>query len=213
MMVKDCWRGVLAVSACALLAGCGWFGRDDATPHVKARPGADRLVAPTATLPPAPPGHGADQGVAPVDETRSSSPQIGSLFPAGRAAGAEGSRRQRPPSRRQGARCTDAAERRPRPNSKRYQVRTTPTQPPPAEAPAAPEPAPATRSPPAALLDDRGRPIGEDANTVAIGFCDPVATAPGSLGAEPGSRVISGGRTMGPSTWRRRSGRARSRPR
>jgi len=73
-MGKGYWHGLIAVSASALLAGCGWFG-GSAAPVGKARPGADRLIAPTATLP-APPSHRVEQGVTPVDETRG---QLGSI--------------------------------------------------------------------------------------------------------------------------------------
>lgn len=79
MMGKGRWHGLLAVSACALLAGCGWFGGSE--PLGKARPGADRLVAPTGSLPP-PPGHREEQGVSAVDETRGTTPQVGSVVGA-----------------------------------------------------------------------------------------------------------------------------------
>ena len=69
MMGKRTWRGVLAVSTFALLTGCGWFGGGDA-PTGKARPGADRQIAPTGTLPAANPGRQSEQGVVPTDETR-----------------------------------------------------------------------------------------------------------------------------------------------
>jgi hypothetical protein len=68
-MGKRTWRGLLAVSTLALLTGCGWFGGSDA-PTGKARPGADRQIAPTGTLPSARPGGQSEQGVVPTDETR-----------------------------------------------------------------------------------------------------------------------------------------------
>lgn len=80
MMGKRTWRGLLAVSILALLAGCGWFGGDG--PVGKARPGADRQIAPTGTLPAANPGRQSEQGVAPADETRGTTPQIGSVVAA-----------------------------------------------------------------------------------------------------------------------------------
>ena len=69
MMNKRIWRGLLAVSTLVLLAGCGWFGGSGA-PTGKARPGADRQIAPTGTLPSANPGGQSEQGVVPADETR-----------------------------------------------------------------------------------------------------------------------------------------------
>jgi len=75
---KGLWRGLQAIFVCTSLAGCGWFGGNDA-PVGKARPGADCLVAPTGTLPSASPGPSGGQGVAPTDETRSATQQIGSI--------------------------------------------------------------------------------------------------------------------------------------
>jgi hypothetical protein len=74
---RGLWRGLRAVSACALLAGCGWFS--DPVPLGKARPGADRAIAPTGTLPADHQGRSAEQGVTPADETRSTAPQIGTV--------------------------------------------------------------------------------------------------------------------------------------
>jgi hypothetical protein len=69
MMGRHTWRGLLAASTLALLTGCGWFGGSSA-PVGKARPGADRQIAPTGTLP-APGATGqSEQGVSPADETR-----------------------------------------------------------------------------------------------------------------------------------------------
>lgn len=78
MKRKSLWRPLLGVSAAAFVTGCGWFGGNDAAPVVKARPGADRQLAPTGTLP-APPGHRLEQGIAPTDEP---TPQIGSIVNA-----------------------------------------------------------------------------------------------------------------------------------
>ena len=77
MMGKRTWRGLLAASTLALLTGCGWFGGD--APVGKARPGADRQIAPTGTLPSANPGGRSEQGVIPADETRG---QIGTVVNA-----------------------------------------------------------------------------------------------------------------------------------
>jgi hypothetical protein len=77
MMGKRTSRGLLAASTFALLTGCGWFGGD--APVGKARPGADRQIAPTGTLPSATPGRQSEQGVTPVDETRGTTPTVGSI--------------------------------------------------------------------------------------------------------------------------------------
>ncbi len=70
---------LLAVATCMILAGCGWFGGGDA-PVGKARPGADRQIAPTGTLPAAHPAvQAAPAAVAPLDETRAATPAIGSI--------------------------------------------------------------------------------------------------------------------------------------
>lgn len=143
MTVKDSWRGLIAVSACALLAGCGWFGSDGA-PSGKARPGADRL-APTGTLPSARPGHGTEQGVSPVDETSGSAPAIGSVV-----AGKGGQRAQKEAAEKESAAreakerdARGAAEREAKAKQQSIPLRTTATEPPPADAPATPELAPA----------------------------------------------------------------------
>ena len=77
MFDKGSWRLLAAVSAMALLSGCGWF--DSGTPSGKARPGDDQKVAPSSSLPPAPAG-GQGEAIAPVDETRNAG-QIGSIVP------------------------------------------------------------------------------------------------------------------------------------
>ncbi|MFZ5781122.1 MAG: hypothetical protein ACOY4R_13085 [Pseudomonadota bacterium] len=69
---------LLVTTACALLAGCSWFGGD--APPGKARPGADQQIPTTGTLPAAhPTGQSSQAGVAPVDETRAATPAIGSI--------------------------------------------------------------------------------------------------------------------------------------
>lgn len=78
MMDKRNWRGLLVVSTLVLVTGCGWFG-GSAAPTGKARPGADRQIAPTGTLPSANPGGQSEQGVMPADETRG---QIGTVVGA-----------------------------------------------------------------------------------------------------------------------------------
>ena len=74
-------RTSLAVGAAALilLSGCDWLGIGSSTPtsSEKARPGAERQVGITNSLPPAR-AAGYDSSFAPVDETRSA-PKIGSV--------------------------------------------------------------------------------------------------------------------------------------
>ncbi len=81
MTLSKVWRGLAAVSVMALLSGCGmfdgWFGGGTTTAG-KARPGAERNVAPSAALPPPAGGAGVDGGVAPVEEV---APAIGSIVP------------------------------------------------------------------------------------------------------------------------------------
>ncbi|MBI2737919.1 MAG: hypothetical protein HYX38_15420 [Rhodospirillales bacterium] len=77
-MGKRTWRGLFAVSIFTLLTACGWFGGGSA-PVGKARPGADRQIAPTGTLPAANPGRQAEQTVVPADETRGTTSAIGSV--------------------------------------------------------------------------------------------------------------------------------------
>lgn len=100
-MGKRIWRGLLAVSTLALLTGCGWFGGSDA-PVGKARPGADRQIAPTGTLPAANPGRQSEQGVTPADETRG---QIGTVV------GAKGGQRAQKEAADKAAADRDAKER------------------------------------------------------------------------------------------------------
>ena len=74
-------RTSLAVSVAALilLSGCDWLGIGSSTPtsSEKARPGAERQVGVTNSLPAAR-AAGYDSSFAPVDETRSA-PKIGSV--------------------------------------------------------------------------------------------------------------------------------------
>src|SRR5262245_28267696 len=73
------WRGLLGVAALGLLSGCGWLFGDD-TPVHKARPGADRQVAPSGALPAPSGGQGYDASLVPLDDTRQ--PQIGTVVQA-----------------------------------------------------------------------------------------------------------------------------------
>src|SRR5260370_14854377 len=69
---------LLGVSALALLAGCDWFDSSTPANTAKVRPGAERRVQATSSLPSASSGRPYDTGVAPVDETRTG-PKIGSI--------------------------------------------------------------------------------------------------------------------------------------
>ncbi len=140
MMGKRTWRGLLAGSTVVLLAGCGWFGGD--APVGKARPGADRQIAPTGTLPAANPGRQSEQGVTPTDETRG---QIGTVV------GAKGGQRAQKEAADKAAADRDVKDREQRNAADRAAKakqqsapQTTPTESPPAATPATPEPAPAT---------------------------------------------------------------------
>jgi hypothetical protein len=70
----------VGVAALILLSGCDWLGIGSSTPtsSEKARPGAERQVGVTNSLPPARAAGGYDASFAPVDETRSA-PKIGSV--------------------------------------------------------------------------------------------------------------------------------------
>jgi hypothetical protein len=69
----------VGVAALILLSGCDWLGIGSSTPtsSEKARPGADRQIGVTNSLPAAR-ASGYDSSFAPVDETRSA-PRIGSV--------------------------------------------------------------------------------------------------------------------------------------
>ena len=69
----------VGVAALILLSGCDWLGIGSSTPtsSEKARPGAERQVGVTNSLPAAR-AAGYDSSFAPVDETRSA-PKIGSV--------------------------------------------------------------------------------------------------------------------------------------
>src|SRR3954468_20329567 len=77
------WLGLLGVSALALLSGCGMFDSGPTPQGPKARPGAERQIAPNNALPSASSGRQYDPGIMALDETRTATPQIGSLV-AGR---------------------------------------------------------------------------------------------------------------------------------
>ena len=70
----------VGVAALMLLSGCDWLGIGSSTPtsSEKARPGAERQVGVTNSLPAARAAGGTNLSFAPVDETRSA-PKIGSV--------------------------------------------------------------------------------------------------------------------------------------
>ncbi|MBL6616797.1 MAG: hypothetical protein ISP49_07605 [Reyranella sp.] len=145
MMDKGHWRGLLALSSLALLAGCSWFG--DSAPVGRARPGADRSIAPTGTLPSASPGQGAQPGVAPVDETRGSTPVIGSVVggKGGQKAQKDAEEKaavERDAKAREQRAAQDAAER-----DAKAKQQSAPAQATPVAVPASPEAAPAQPKP------------------------------------------------------------------
>jgi hypothetical protein len=141
MMGKGIWRGLLAVSTLALLTGCSWFGGGDA-PVGKARPGADRQIAPTGTLPSANAGRQSEQTVVPADETRGSTPQVGSIVSAkgGQKAQKEAADKAAAERDAKAREQRDAADRDAKAKQQSAPSPTTPAESPPA--PATPEPAP-----------------------------------------------------------------------
>jgi hypothetical protein len=140
IMGKRTWRGLLAVSTLALLTGCGWFGGSDA-PAGKARPGADRQIAPTGTLPSARPGGQPEQGVVPTDETRN---------PIGSVVSTKGGQRAQKEAADKAAADRDAKEREQRNAADRdakAKQQSAPSQTTPTESPPAPTPEPAPGAP------------------------------------------------------------------
>ncbi len=68
-----------AIAMAVLLSGCGWF---DGPPKLeKLRPGAERALSPSESLPGAGGGHSYDAEIVPNDETRGG-PAIGSVVAA-----------------------------------------------------------------------------------------------------------------------------------
>jgi len=139
IMGKSTWLGMLVVSTFALLPGCSWFGGD--APVGKARPGADRQIAPTGTLPAANPGRQSEQGVTPVDETRGNVGSVGTAKGGQRAQkeAADKAAAERDAKARE---QRDAADRDAKAKQQSAPPQTTPSEPPPAAAPATPELAP-----------------------------------------------------------------------
>jgi len=73
------WLGLLGVSALALLGGCGWFG-GSAPLGPPPRPGVEKAVQPSASLPPGPVNPQYDAGVVGGDDR--AAPAIGSIIAA-----------------------------------------------------------------------------------------------------------------------------------
>ena len=79
MINKGICHGLIAVFAATLLGGCGLFSSEPSPLQKKAiRPGADRAVAPSSALPPAPAGRGAYDGGGAVGPEKIPAP-IGSI--------------------------------------------------------------------------------------------------------------------------------------
>jgi outer membrane protein OmpA-like peptidoglycan-associated protein len=73
------WLGLLGVSALALLAGCDWIGGSKPI-GPPPRPGVEKGVQPSASLPPGPVNPQYDAGVVGSDDR--AAPAIGSIIPA-----------------------------------------------------------------------------------------------------------------------------------
>jgi len=144
MKRKSFWYGISAVFLSVVLAGCGWFGDNSAAPLVKARPGADRRVAPSAALPPPEAGHRFEQDVTPADETRGTAPGSVVATKGGQRAQREAAEKETAARDAKERDARDAAEREAKTKQQSIPVRTTPTESPPADAPSTPEPAPAS---------------------------------------------------------------------
>lgn len=142
MKRKGFCYGLLAVSLSALLAGCGWFGGNDVAPAAKTRPGADRQIAPTGTLPAPRPGHAVEQGVVPADEA---APQVGSVVSAkgGQRVQKEAAEKETADRDAKEREQRDAAEREAKARQQLAPPNTKPVASPPVDTPSGPEVAPA----------------------------------------------------------------------
>jgi hypothetical protein len=132
MICKGYRRGLLGVCSFLFLAGCSWFDGGDVAPAAKVRPGADRQIAPTGTLP-APATHRFEQGVAPVNE---STPQVGSVVAS------KGGQKAQKDAAEKATADRDAKEREAREAAERAAKEQKATSPP-VDAPATDEPTPA----------------------------------------------------------------------
>jgi flagellar motor protein MotB len=175
--------GVSTVAMLMGLTGCGWFESSGPVSTTQVRPGAERSVAVSASLPSGGSGRQYDAGITAVDETRG--PQIGSIV-AGKGGQQaqkdelaktelENDRKARAESERQLAerKAAEAAEAAGKPSVPATPVSppatpeaavpppapvTTTDVPPPAPATDAPPPAPATDVPPPAPATDATPP-------------------------------------------------------
>src|SRR5882757_186028 len=148
---------LLGVSVLTLLSGCGWFDGDTPSNSAKVRPGVDRQVAASSSLPSAGAGHQYEGAIAPIDETRSG-PKIGSLVPdkGGQkaqleAAAKEAAERDKQAREAREKAAQEAAERKAKepmevkgPKEPKEEPPTQPSVPPPAPVTTTPVPPPAT---------------------------------------------------------------------
>src|SRR5216683_4586644 len=143
---------LLGVSALALLAGCDWFGSSTPANTAKVRPGAERQVQATSSLPSASSGRQYDTSVAPaVDETRSG-PKIGSIVAdkGGQkaqleAAAKEAAERDKQAREAREKAAQEAAERKANEPKESKEPKARPNEPP--TQPSVPPPAPVTTAP------------------------------------------------------------------
>ncbi|SJZ51602.1 hypothetical protein SAMN02745126_01446 [Enhydrobacter aerosaccus] len=80
-MGRGCLYAVVGMASLALLSGCDWFGSSTPADMMKLRPGAEKDVPVSSTLPPPPTNQQYGPPVVPVDETRETR-QIGSVVAA-----------------------------------------------------------------------------------------------------------------------------------
>jgi len=148
------------------LTGCGWlFGDSAPSDAAKARPGAERQVAPGNVLQSAGTGRQYDAAVTPVDETRSG-PKIGSIIPdkGGQkaqldAAAKEAAERDKQAREEREKAAQGADERKAKEGKETKNTKAEPTEPP--TQPSVPPPAPVTTAPvpppsPAPPADQKG---------------------------------------------------------
>ena len=158
--------GLLGVLMLTSLTGCGWlFGDSAPSDAAKARPGAERQVAPGNVLQSAGTGRQYDAAVTPVDETRSG-PKIGSIIPdkGGQkaqldAAAKEAAERDKQAREEREKAAQGADERKAKEGKETKNTKAEPTEPP--TQPSVPPPAPVTTAPvpppsPAPPADQKG---------------------------------------------------------
>jgi len=148
--------GLVGASTLALLAGCDWFGGGTSN-TARVRPGAERQVTASGSLPSTSAGRPYDAGIAPVDETRG--PQIGSVVATKggqkaqlEAAAKEAAERDKQSREAREKAAKEAAEGKAKEASKEPRDTKEPAQPavpPPASVTTAPVPSPPPPAPPA----------------------------------------------------------------